>query len=133
MCENRECGVLTDAEVEKVRRHYRHAVEKHPRFADRVIDNYDGGPQTELAANAMWYELDGRRTVLRCAVDNDMVTPEKVLLCEFAEAMEAYARKDYAAAVEECYDAIAVLLRTVDVLEGRQALGKPDAEKEAAS
>lgn len=36
MCENRECGVLTDAEIEKVRRHYRHAVECHPYFCDRV-------------------------------------------------------------------------------------------------
>lgn len=31
-----------------------------------------------------------------------------------------------AAAVEECYDTIAVLLRMVDVLEGRQKLGKPN-------
>ena len=29
-------------------------------------------------------------------------------------------------AVEECYDAIAVLLRVIDVLEGRQELGRPE-------
>lgn len=90
MCENRECGVLTDAEIEKARRHYRHAVEKHPRFADRVS-----------------------------AVRSHGV---------------AETRGDKANAVEECYDAIAVLLRMVDVPEGRQTLGKPEEMKtEAAS
>jgi hypothetical protein len=39
--------------------------------------------------------------------------------------MQAYIKGDIAAAVEECYDAIAVLLCVVDVLEGRQALGNP--------
>ena len=34
-------------------------------------------------------------------------------------------RKKDAKNFEECYDAIAVLLRVVDVIEGRQALGKP--------
>ena len=29
-------------------------------------------------------------------------------------------------AVDEAYDAIAVLLRIIDVLEGRQKLGKPE-------
>ena len=35
-----------------------------------------------------------------------------------------------ARAVEELYDCISVLLRTVDVLEGRQALGKPKGGEE---
>ena len=37
-----------------------------------------------------------------------------------------YLSEEAAAAVEECYDAIAVLLRVIDVLEGRQPLGRPD-------
>ena len=45
--------------------------------------------------------------------------------CEVWEATEALANGDKAQAVEELYDCISVLLRTVDVLEGRQALGKP--------
>ena len=34
-----------------------------------------------------------------------------------------------AAAVEELYDVIAVLLRTIDVIEGRYKLGKPEEVK----
>lgn len=44
----------------------------------------------------------------------------------YAEVCNAIARGDNAHAVEECYDTIAVLLRMVDVLEGRQCLGKPE-------
>ena len=56
------------------------------------------------------------------------LSAEAVLNCELAEVYEAYARGDTAHAVEECYDAIAVLLRMIDVLEGRQALGDPAKE-----
>lgn len=48
-----------------------------------------------------------------------------VLLCELYEVEYAMAKKDVPNSIEECYDAIAVLLRVVDVLEGRQALGNP--------
>lgn len=34
-------------------------------------------------------------------------------------------------AVDECYDCVAVMLRMIDVLEGRQPLGKPSEGKEA--
>ena len=43
------------------------------------------------------------------------------------ETLEALANGDKAHAVEELYDMIAVCLRTIDVLEGRQKLGKPKA------
>lgn len=121
MNENRECGVLTDAEVEKVRRHYRHAVEKHPRFADRV----SAVCSHFVAADVL--RLSHER--LRDAAAVGSVSAVHVLDCEVAEVMEAETRGDKANAVEECYDAIAVLLRMVDVLEGRQALGSPDKEK----
>ena len=50
---------------------------------------------------------------------------DTLLNCEVWEVHDALFRGDNAHAVEECYDAIAVLLRVVDVIEGRQALGKP--------
>lgn len=47
-------------------------------------------------------------------------------VCSWIECMSAaVANGDKAQAVEELYDCISVLLRTVDVLEGRQALGRP--------
>lgn len=42
------------------------------------------------------------------------------------EVFEALVSGDKTHAVEELYDCVAVLLRTIDVLEGRQKLGKPE-------
>ena len=49
--------------------------------------------------------------------------------CEVREAYEALYNGDKSQAVEELYDCAAVLLRAIDVLEGRQALGKPEEAK----
>jgi len=48
-----------------------------------------------------------------------------LLICETREFEEAMTLKDTAAAVEELYDVIAVCMRIIDVLEGRQELGRP--------
>ena len=106
--------------------HYRHAVEKHPYFCDNLLPF----PYSCLAADDMVTEMQGLlkkcRKVIKIAVQDGNVSLDMLLMCELAEVYEAYARKDTAAAVEECYDCIAVLLRMIDVLEGRQELGKPD-------
>ncbi len=115
MGESRRCGVLTDAELEKIRRHYRHAVESHPHFADRL----PAMCSRSFAAET----LDRARKRLRDGEAVGSVSAVAVLDCETAEVMEAHLRGDMAAAAEECYDAIAVLLRMVDVIEGRQTLG----------
>jgi hypothetical protein len=60
-----------------------------------------------------------------------MVSTETVLLCEVAEMFAAIEHCKMKEAIEEAYDCIAVLLRIVDVLEGRQALGNPT-KKEGA-
>lgn len=49
-----------------------------------------------------------------------------MLICEMWEVYDALSRGDRKHAVEELYDCVAVCLRTIDVLEGRQALGKPE-------
>ena len=51
---------------------------------------------------------------------------DTLLNCEVWEVHDALLRGDNANAVEKCYDAIAVLLRVVDVIEGRQPLGNPN-------
>lgn len=122
--------VLTKA---RITMHYRHAIEKHPYFCDCILADYDGGPQTDLAVVAMKEELETHRSIIEQANRCGILTPEALLLCEYAEVMEAYARRDYYAAVEECHDCIAVLLRLIDVLEGRQRIGKFDNEAKAAT
>lgn len=120
------------AVVLKIAEHYCHARAKHPHFADRIIGNYRGGPQTRSAVMAMEQKLQLAREFVADRIKDEMVKPETLLWCEVAEANLAYAKNEIPHAVEECYDAIAVLLRMVDVLEGRQKLGKPKDESEAA-
>lgn len=113
------------AVVLKIAEHYCHAKRKHPYFADRLfIDDND----------AKWEKMDlaSVRMILNIELEQGKVYAETLANCEVAEVCDAIARGDKAAAVEECYDAIAVLLRMVDVLEGRQKLGKPKDEGEAA-
>ena len=63
------------------------------------------------------------RHELKLGIETGTVGFQEVLNCEVMEALKEIVDGNTAAAVEECYDAIAVLLRVVDVLEGRHALG----------
>lgn len=111
------CGIMTPEMWQGIRDHYQHAVAKHPYFADavaRFLDNPTCKAGLEINRNRLKELIRDRR-----------VDVETVFNCEWAEIMEAYTRGDKAAAIEECYDAIAVLLRMVDVIEGRQPLGRP--------
>lgn len=121
-----EAAASIDAAVVlKIAEHYCHAKRKHPYFADRLFigDN-----------DAKWAKMDleSVRMLLNIERKQGKVYAETLANCEVAEVCDALARGDKAAAVDECYDAIAVLLRMVDVLEGRQKLGKPKDEGEAA-
>ena len=101
----------------RIEAHYKHAREKHPYFCDII---------TCLSAVGADTHLDIYRSTLAAEVKSDALEAGVVLFSEFYEAMQAYTKGNTAHAVEECYDAIAVLLRTIDVLEGRQELGKPE-------
>lgn len=107
---------------ERVRQHYDHAREKHPYFCDIITCLSDVGSDTHL---------DIYRATLKAESNNEVVEVGTLLGCEFYEAIQAYTHVDTAHAVEECYDAIAVLLRVIDVLEGRQELGKPETKGKA--
>lgn len=105
--------------IEKIQEHYDHAREKHPYFADRLfIDDND--------AEEAKRDLESVRMLLNIERKQGRVYAETLANCEVAEVCDAIARGDKVAAVEECYDAIAVLLRMVDVLERRQVLGNPN-------
>lgn len=122
--ELKECGILSKGAVEKIVAHYCHAVEKHTYFCDRLMPDTNKHPHD--------WALDGLRVyrlILADQIRRNNVISETVLMCELYEVYEAIARNNKTAAVEECYDCIAVLLRMVDVLEGRQELGKPDSAK----
>ena len=117
-------GPITTEEtyhISNILKHYAHAKEKHPYFCDTITCLSESGADTHL---------DIYRSTLKAEADNGCVEADTVLMCEFYEAIQAYTHGDTAHAVEELYDAIAVLLRTIDVLEGRQKLGKPETKGE---
>lgn len=113
--------------AERIRDHYAHAREKHPYFCDWVAPDgrhKDSRERVERILNRL------RITVERNAKTGNLGWDD-LLDCEVWEVFDALIRGDKAQAVEECYDAIAVLLRTIDALEGRQKLGKPETKGEA--
>ena len=123
--ESNTAATLRPEVAAKVAEHYEHARRKHPYFADGLFLGEKKSLESakrRLAVMRMIIEVErGERTV--CA--------ETLLECEIAEARFEVVSGDKPHAVEEIYDAIAVLLRMVDVIEGRQALGNPESAKEA--
>ena len=110
-----------NSHFERVRAHYAHAIEKHPYFCDRLLPDWPIAKIRSKISVALQY---ARQRIKAGAKSHDLMWNE-LADCEVWEATEALANGDKAQAVEELYDCISVLLRTVDVLEGRQALGKP--------
>ena len=109
--------------IEKIKEHYDHARKKHPYFCD-IIKNDD------LPFNFAGWHLEECRKRLGHAKAADVVRWDELLDCEKYEAMVEINCGNTAAAIEECYDAIAVLLRVVDVLEGRQPKGASNGKSE---
>lgn len=94
--------------------HYEHAREKHPYFCDTLT-------HVEPPDNILF--MSDCRMQLHRETQRQSVSASAVLQCEIAELF-ASSRKEHA--IEEAYDCIAVLLRIIDVLEGRQKLGRPE-------
>ena len=70
----------------------------------------------------------GHLRVLRNVLKNakpGSFTMTDALNCEVEEMLNAIVHGETEKAIEEAYDVIAVLMRVIDVLEGRQTLGKP--------
>lgn len=107
---------LDGATVHAIERHYKHAKEKHPYFCDIICRDktqFDGAS----------FLLDDYRQRIKYSIGRETLCWSDLLGCEMYEALVEIGNGKTAAAVEECYDCIAVLLRTIDVLEGRQKLG----------
>lgn len=122
------CWVHADPILE----HYNHAKEKHPYFCDAMApvdldEERRKGTLADYQENTS-YSLATVRDNVAVDAQKGRLTWEMLLLCEMWEVCEAIANGNKAQAVEELYDCIAVCLRTIDVLEGRQKLGKPESQ-----
>ena len=107
--------------MERIWGHYDHAKEKHPYFCDRLLPDYllRDNIKERIVSNLAF----ARHRIKAGVRDHNLMWNEIADHGVWA-ATEAMFNGDTAAAVEKLYDVIAVILRTIDVLEGRQALGK---------
>ncbi len=97
--------------------HYDHAVEEHPCFCDYLAES----KCVEFArADLSWSSED-----LAISAKERRATFSEVLDREVDEALLAIVEGRGEAAVEAAYDAIAVIMRAISVIEGRQRLGRP--------
>ena len=113
--------------ADKILEHYKYAKEKHPYFCDWVQ------PQG-LTDNVKMYiknSLSDMRNLIKKEVERKHLGWVALLNCEIWEIIDSLDEYDNTQAIEECYDAIAVLLRVIDVLEGRQKLGRTEEGEEA--
>lgn len=120
--------------VSSILEHYAHAKEKHPYFCDAIapVDldkERRKGTLADYQENTS-YSLATVRENVAVDAQKGRLTWEMLLLCEMWEVSEAIANGDTAHAVEELYDCISVCLRAIDVIEGRQKLGKPETKGE---
>lgn len=106
--------------IDKIVEHYNHAREKHPYFCDQLQPNHS---RIRAVIGSMLLVM---RNQIRHSITDGNLEFDELLNCELWEVQEAIANGNKAQAVEELYDCIAVCLRTIDVLEGRQKLGKPE-------
>ena len=105
-------------------KHYVHAKEKHPYFCDRLLPDW---PMSKIKSRIA-VNIECARGRIKTGVRDRNLIWNEIADCEVWEATWAMANGDTVHAVEECYDVIAILLRTIDVLEGRQKLGKPESQ-----
>lgn len=108
-----DCVIFHENEVMG---HYVHARIKHPHFLDRLDATY----------RAMSLDLNTARRILQDAEREHYVNWIHVLGCELAEINDAVLHGNDVQFISECYDSIAVLLRMIDVKQGRQRIGKDD-------
>lgn len=113
---------LNQRVVSAIERHYNHAKEKHPYFCDRIIpgEDYPWNVGEEIKEN-----LREIRSRIARSIESQRCGWDELLNEEVWEVLEAIYNGENDNAIEECYDAIAVLLRVIDILEGRQELGNP--------
>ena len=96
--------------------HFCKAVEKHPVVFVSTFTDKSKQDAIDILADRRWK--------LKKLVDGCAVTVFPLLECEFYEALVEYTSGNMDAAVDELYDAIAVLMRAICVIEGTQDIPK---------
>lgn len=92
--------------LSKIQEHFVKAVQKHNKFADVITDSNNLKMVKECLRKVRFVNENGKPVVADELLDE-----------EYLEIIEAYLEGRKQDAVEECYDAIAVLLRMALMIE----------------
>ena len=108
----------------RARLHFAKALRKHPRFADALFNDCESdGCTREEALVIAEADLEYERNDIRDMEKDLRVDVWALVSCEFHEAYVEHLKGDKAACVDDLYDAVAVLMRMIAVVEGKQKLG----------
>ena len=109
----------------RARLHYAKALRKHPRFADALFATYEPDErEREDALQAAELDLEETREDLYLSSRDGSLEARFLLGCEMEEAYVEHLKGNKATCVDELYNAVAVLMRMIAVVEGKQRLGK---------
>ena len=89
------------------------AKKKHPKFVDR----FTGYRGYALSVESIEEDLESERERLAIAVNKNRTTFRRVLACEVAEAIAAYAHGDLAHAKQELAQCAAVCIRAMECVD----------------
>ena len=107
----------------RARLHYAKALRKHPRFADALFSMWEYNPNRENVLDEIDIDFAEAREDLRVDERHKAVVAGSIISVKTLGAFIEHLRGDKAACVDELYDAVAVLMRMIAVVEGKQKLG----------
>jgi len=102
--------------IEAIEKALEHAKAKHPHFCDEICNAHTLGQSSET--------LKFQRRMLKRQVDGGYSSAATILICELAEAIEAYAHGDFAHCLEELAQVGAVNVRMMDAVEEKMKGGQ---------
>jgi len=109
----------------KLKKLYAKTISDSPYFCDQMLPTQ---PRDEIRIVAVKIRNAARHRVAKGIEDGNLMWNE-ILNENVWEATTHMAFGENTEAIDSLYDAMVTIMRTVDVLEGTQALGKPDKEK----
>ena len=111
--------------VSNILKHYAHAKEKHPYFCDGISPFDIGYVQMDQTFEEV---VEERRDDVAYHAQKHSLLLEDLIDCEWSEVLCECDRGNDALAVQKLYDLAVLCLRAIDVLEGRQELGRPESQ-----
>lgn len=104
----------------RIKQHYAYARLKHPDFCNWILPRN----ATKDVKDKIAYNLLRVRERIAEAEEKGVLGWDDILDCQMWKVFDSLAKGDNPKAVKTMYKMVAVILRTIDVVEGRQELKK---------